>query len=259
MKISLYQVDAFASTVFKGNPAAVCPLTEWLDDRTLQSIALENNLSETAFFVPKQDGFHLRWFTPTSEVDLCGHATLAAAYVLIEILKIPQQRLNFNSASGPLSVFKKDGHYTLDFPIRPGELIDCPQILVEGLGKTPLETYLATDCLVVLGSQDEVLAVKPDFQKLLEFKVRGILITAPGENCDFVSRCFYPSVGVPEDPVTGSAHCTLVPYWAKRLEKNSLYCRQISSRGGELWCALNGARVEIAGNCALYLTGTIEI
>jgi len=259
MKIKIYQVDAFTNNVFQGNPAAVCPLEKWPTDETLQSIALENNLSETAFFISTDNGYHIRWFTPITEVDLCGHATLATSYVIWEQLKDRTDIIRFHSKSGELSVFKKSDRYCLDFPVSTASQINYPEILKKALGANPLEVLLAEDCIVVLESEEEVAALSPDFSLLSQYEARGILVTAKGKDCDVVSRCFFPRLGIPEDPVTGSAHCTLVPYWAKIIGKNSLFCKQISSRGGELWCELLGDRVQISGNCALYLKGEIEI
>ena len=259
MKLEIFQVDAFASAVFKGNSAAVCPLKEWLQDDILQSIALENNLSETAFFVPIADGYHIRWFTPTVEVDLCGHATLATAHVIWEFLDSSRERIRFQSESGELAVFKKSGRYTLDFPSSPPSKIECPDILRSALGIPPLEVSMAEDCVVLLESEQAVKKLSPDFSLLNEFEARGVLVTAKGDDSDFVSRCFFPRLGVPEDPVTGSAHCALVPYWADKLGKSSLFCKQISTRGGELWCELKGSRVEISGSCVLYMRGEINI
>lgn len=260
MKIDLYQVDAFTNAVFKGNPAAVCLLQHWLDDQTLQSVAMENNLSETAFIVPVADGYHIRWFTPTVEVDLCGHATLASAHVIWQYLGETRERIRFESKSGDLAVFKTEaGRYTLDFPSSQPTSMVCPDILKTALGVTPLETSIAEDCVVLLESEEAVRHLSPDFSLLSQFVTRGVLVTARGNDCDFVSRCFFPRLGVAEDPVTGSAHCVLVPYWAQKLNKSTFFCKQISARGGELWCELRGQRVEISGQCVLYLRGQIEI
>ncbi len=258
--IPIFQVDAFTSEQFKGNPAAVCPLKEWLPDETLLAIANENNLSETAFFVPKDDGFHLRWFTPASEVDLCGHATLASAWVLFNKLEFDGDSITFSSQSGPLTVTKKGEKLTLNFPLREGVREASPDpLLFEALGVTSTEVYQARDTIVVLDSEAAVKAVRPDLEKLKKLKTFGVVVTAPGEISDFVSRAFFADISVPEDPVTGSTHCTLAPYWAKRLGKNKLSARQVSARGGDLECEIVGDRVEIAGNAVLFLEGVIYL
>jgi len=259
MKLPLYQVDAFSSEVFRGNPAAVVPLDRWLDERTMQSIANENNLAETAFFVHEPEGFRIRWFTPEVEINLCGHATLASAHVLFEKVEPGRDAVEFASKSGPLHVTREGERLVLDFPVwRP---VPCPppEGLAEALRVTPRETHLATDLLVVFDTEAQVRALSPDFSAMKNVQSRGIIVTAPGTDVDFVSRFFAPGVGVNEDPVTGSAHCALTPYWAKRLGKNSLRARQISKRGGELWCELAGDRVKIAGQASLYLEGSITI
>ncbi|WP_164008298.1 PhzF family phenazine biosynthesis protein [Pyxidicoccus trucidator] len=258
MRLPLFQVDAFTSRVFGGNPAAVCPLEAWLPDADLQAIALENNLSETAFFVREADGFRLRWFTPTQEVDLCGHATLAAAWVLFQRWEVGLERVEFASRSGPLVVTQEaDGWLTLDFPSRPPTPCLAPIGLVEALGAAPRETFSSRDLMAVFDSEEEVLALRPDMARLAALNTFAVVPTAPGKDVDFVSRFFAPRAGVPEDPVTGSAHCSLVPYWAKRLGKTSLTARQVSARGGELRCEERGSRVRISGQAALYLEGFI--
>ncbi len=259
MKLPLYQVDAFTSEVFRGNPAAVVPLERWLDDEILQWIAAENNLSETAYFVREPEGFRIRWFTPMVEVALCGHATLASAWVLFSKLEPGRDAVTFASRSGPLTVTREDGRLVLDFPARPATAWEAPPALAAALGAAPLETLRAMDVLLVFGDEARVRALRPDFGALAKVDTRGVIVTAPGKDADFVSRFFAPRVGVPEDPVTGSAHCTLVPYWAARLGKSALHARQVSARGGELWCELRGDRVRIAGQAAPYLTGTIEV
>ncbi len=261
MKLTIYQVDAFAKEVFKGNPAAVCPLTEWLPEETMQRIALENNLAETAFFVKKGDVYEIRWFTPLSEIDLCGHATLASGYVLFEILKTEDGFVRFRShKSGELTVEKQGDRLILDFPSRPVAPADAPDGLAEALGgKAPKQVFKARDYFLVYESEQEVLSITPNFSKLLEIGAHGYIVTAKGDSADFVSRFFAPEVGVPEDPVTGSAHCNLIPYWAERLGKTELFARQVSARGGELFCELKGDRVKIGGNAALYLKGEIYV
>jgi PhzF family phenazine biosynthesis protein len=259
MKIPCYQVDAFASAVFRGNPAAVCPLEAWLPDATLQNIAAENNLSETAFTVPRGDEFELRWFTPTLEMDLCGHATLATAFVLFTEQKISSDAIRFHSRSDILTVTRDGDILTLDFPARPPQPIAVPEMLANGLGVQPTSTLKSRDYLAVFDSAETVHALTPDFVTLKNLDCLGIIVTAPGADCDFVSRFFAPAAGVEEDPVTGSAHCTLIPYWAQRLGKNKLFARQISRRGGELFCELAGDRVHIGGQAVLYLRGEIVL
>lgn len=259
MRIPLYQVDSFASEVFRGNPAAVCPLDEWLDDRTMQSIAAENNVSETAFFVPDGDGYHLRWFSPAREIDLCGHATLATAYVLFERLGRKGDAITFHSKSGPLTVRRAGDRLALDFPARPAVREAAPPELAEALGVEPLETWRSRDWMAVLGSEDEVARLEPKIERLAAIDAHAFIVTAPGRDVDFVSRFFAPAVGVPEDPVTGSSHCTLTPYWAQRLGKTRLRARQVSKRGGELTCELAGDRVIIAGQATLFMEGTISL
>ena len=260
MNISIYQADAFTGELFRGNPAAVCPLDSWLPDATLQAIAAENNLSETAFFIPMGKDFHLRWFTPAIEVDLCGHATLATAHVLYEHLGYREPSINFQSRSGLLSVSREDGHYILDFPTDVLEPTLAPKALKEGLQVSPLEVLAGReDFLVVLGSEAEVAALRPDFRLLKQVKGRGVIVTAPGDSVDFVSRCFFPNAGIDEDPVTGSAHTTLTPYWAERLGKQELLARQISRRGGEVKCTMLGERVALAGKAVTYMVGEILV
>jgi PhzF family phenazine biosynthesis protein len=260
MKLRLFQIDAFASQVFGGNPAAVVPLERWLDDRTLQSIAAENNLSETAFFVGEKGYFQIRWMTPTEEVDLCGHATLAAAWVIFNEIEKGRSEVHFRSQSGPLRVSALGDTLSLDFPSRPPEARDgATAALALALGARPREVLASRDYLAVFETEDEVRALKPDMAKVAALDHMAVIATAQGRDCDFVSRFFVPSLGIPEDPVTGSAHCTLVPYWSKRLRKTRLFARQVSARGGELWCEDRGERVSIAGRCVKYLEGTIEL
>lgn len=257
MELPIYKVDAFTTAVFAGNPAAVCPLEEWLPDETLQAIANENNLSETAYFVRTGDRFHLRWFTPTVEVDLCGHATLASAYVFFEVLENRDETVTFDTKSGELTVRRKGDLLEMDFPSRPAAQVDIHNGLIKSLGGLPVEILAARDYLVRYHSEAEVRALEPDMESLKHIDRFAVIATAPGSHCDFVSRFFAPAQGVPEDPVTGSAHCTLVPYWAEELGKDTLTARQVSRRGGELYCHLAGGRVQIAGRAALYLKGTI--
>ena len=260
MRIPIYQVDAFASRVFAGNPAAVCPLPRWLNDALLQSIANENNLSETAFVVPEGDAYAIRWFTPRVEVDLCGHATLAAAHIVMEHLVAERlERIRFHSRSGPLFVTRDGERLALDFPARPARRVDMPQDLAAALGSAPREVWEARDLLAVYDSEDEVRELAPDFAAVAALEAFAVCATAPGKHVDFVSRFFAPAQGVDEDPVTGSAHCTLVPYWGARLGRDKLHARQISSRGGELFCTRRGERVTIAGHAVRFLEGWIEV
>jgi predicted PhzF superfamily epimerase YddE/YHI9 len=261
MQIPLYQVDAFASGLFRGNPAAVCPLDRWLPDQTLQAIAAENNLAETAFYVPKGEGrYRLRWFTPAVEVELCGHATLAAACVILEIRReIAGSRVAFDSRGGELIVDRENDLYALNFPSHPPAECAVHPKLISGLGAHPQRVLAARRYLCVFETEDQVRALAPNMEQIAAVDQFAVIVTAPGRDCDFVSRFFAPAAGVPEDPVTGSAHCTLIPYWAERLGKTKLFARQISKRGGELWCELRGDRVKIAGRAVKYLEGRIEV
>lgn len=259
MKLKQYQVDAFATRLFEGNPAAVCPLNAWLDDGLLQAIAEENNLSETAYFVPSGDGYHLRWFTPVTEVDLCGHATLAAAHVIFEILGHPGPRIRFETRSGALLVERRGALLAMDFPAITPKPCAAPAALVEGLGQTPLEVLAADDYIAVFDSEAAIRAIVPDHARLRELDLRGVIATAPGREADFVSRFFAPRFGIPEDPVTGSAHCELAPYWAGRLGKTGLRARQLSRRGGEVRCELKGDRVILAGAAVTFMAAEIAV
>lgn len=259
MKIPIYQVDAFAQKVMTGNPAAVCPLSFWLEDDILQSIAAENNLSETAFFVSSNPGFDLRWFTPTTEVDLCGHATLATAHVIFSHLNYAEEVIQFETKSGILKVTRHPDRLELDFPILVPKLCDLPDQLSLALGQTPIEVLAATDYIALFDRELVIKNIQPDFAILSKLDLRGVIITAPGDNVDFVSRFFAPKFGIPEDPVTGSAHCALAPYWGKRLQKTLLQARQISDRGGNIECELNHDRVFLRGAAMTYLVGEIMI
>jgi predicted PhzF superfamily epimerase YddE/YHI9 len=265
MRLPIYQVDAFTEKLFGGNPAAVCPLEEWLPDATMQAIAAENNLAETAFFVHKDGGgddYLLRWFTPTVEVDLCGHATLASAHVVFSFLQPGRDSVGFRTLkAGTLTVQKRGDLLVMDFPARPAEPVTPPPGLIAALGGKPREVLKARDHMLVYDSATEVSALKPDFAALGRIAdCWAAMATAPGENgVDFVSRFFGPRQGIDEDPATGSSHCTLVPYWAKRLGKTELQARQLSRRVGTLTCAFNGDRVSIGGRAVLYLEGQIEV
>jgi predicted PhzF superfamily epimerase YddE/YHI9 len=259
MKLPYFQVDAFASRPFCGNPAGVCLLEHWLPDHVLQNIATENNLSETAFVIRQESDFDLRWFSPAIEVDLCGHATLASAFVLFSEFGEQGKEIRFNSRSGALKVLREGDLLVLDFPSRPGADCEPPEALSHALGKRPVETKKARDYLAVFATASDVLELKPDFAALARLDCLGVIATAPGGDCDFVSRFFVPSAGINEDPVTGSAHCTLIPYWSKRLAKERLFARQISRRGGELFCRQAGERVFIGGKAVLYSKGHLQI
>lgn len=260
MRILLYHVDAFSSELFRGNPAAICPLDQWLDDQTLQSIAAENNLSETAYYVPDGKSYRLRWFTPGVEVDLCGHATLASAHVIFAIRReLDASRVSFETKSGELIVERDGDLYAMDFPARPPVECAIDPGLIDALGAKPKQILGARDYFCVFDTEEEVRALKPNMEKLAAIDRFAFIVTAPGRDCDFVSRFFAPAKGVPEDPVTGSAHCSLIPYWFKRLGKTKLHARQISRRGGELWCEDRGERVKMAGKAVKFLEGFIEL
>ena len=259
MKIPFYQVDAFSSKIFSGNPAAVCILESWLDTNVLQSIAAENNLSETAFLVPKSRGrYELRWFTPTIEVDLCGHATLASAFVIFSFVDTTLTSVDFETASGLLSVARSGELLSMDFPSRRPEPAEKSPIIAQALGAEPLEVLKSRDLLVIFENESTVRNMKPDFDKLKQIRdAFAIIVTAKGEKSDFVSRFFAPGAGIPEDPVTGSAHCTLIPYWSERLGKNKLHAFQLSERGGELFCENVRDRVRISGHAVIYAKGEL--
>jgi PhzF family phenazine biosynthesis protein len=258
--LKIYQADAFATNLFKGNPAAVVPLTKWLSDETLQLIAAENNLSETAFFIPEDDHFHIRWFTPKAEVQLCGHATLATAHILFNELNFQGKQIEFNSKSGILIVKKVVDKLQLDFPADFAQAVAAIPVFAEAFGVHPLATFKGrTDYLLLFDSEETIQEFHPDISLLLSTNARGIIVTAKGNEVDFVSRFFAPAVGVNEDPVTGSAHTTLIPFWANRLNKTEMTALQLSARGGQLWCTLAGDRVLIAGKAVTYLRGEIEV
>jgi PhzF family phenazine biosynthesis protein len=265
MRIPIYQVDAFAcgpspGRLFSGNPAAVCPLERWLDDETLQAIAAENNLAETAYYVRQEGRYRLRWFTPVVEVELCGHATLAAAYVILELRKETDlTSVAFDSRSGELVVARETDFYVLDFPSRYPPESGEDRVLFDALGARPIAFHRTGDCFCVFENEDQVRSLAPDMGKLAKVDCRGTIVTAPGKDCDFVSRFFAPRAGISEDPVTGSAHTNLIPYWSRRLGKKKLFARQISRRGGELWCEDRGNRVGIGGRAVKYLQGQIAV
>jgi PhzF family phenazine biosynthesis protein len=259
MELKIYQLDAFSDHRFGGNPAAVCPLVNWLPDALMQQIAEENNLSETAFFVEESEGLRIRWFTPTTEVNLCGHATLAAAWVYFHHLQPTAEAVRFNSHSGPLGVRRAGERLTLDFPSGAYRPVAPPIPLIEAIGTTPVECHAGEDWLLRLDSEQAVRQLQPDMRLLLQLEHRGVIVTAEGNDCDFVSRFFAPKYGIDEDPVTGSAHTLLTPYWAERLGKTRLHARQLSARGGELYCELRDGRVFISGQVTPYLQGVISI
>lgn len=259
MEIPFYHVDAFTEKVFAGNPAAVCPLQKWLEDGILQAIAAEFNLSETAFFVSEADGYRLRWFTPKVEVDLCGHATLASAHVIFHYLQPSLKLIRFYTLSGELQVRREAGHLSMDFPSRKPQPVSAPAQLIQGLGKAPQEVLKSRDYIAVFSAEEDIRSIRPDFQKLKALDSLGICISAPGRDCDFVSRFFAPRAGIDEDPVTGSSHSSLIPYWAERLGKKQLLARQLSERGGTLYCVDRGERVSIGGTAVIFARGTISI
>ncbi|MEK6152721.1 PhzF family phenazine biosynthesis protein [Flavobacteriaceae bacterium 3-367] len=262
MKQKIYQIDAFADRVFSGNPAAVCIMDQWIEDGLMQQVAMENNLAETAFVVKNNDEYHIRWFTPAVEVDLCGHATLASAYVLFQYYKVAEQQIRFYShRSGPLLVEKDDkGYLIMDFPTDELTPIAPLPELNAALGKTPMDTLKGkTDYLLIYASQKEVADMQPNFFELSRLDGRGVIVSAKGDEVDFVSRFFAPQSGIDEDPVTGSAHTTLTPYWSRQLNKTRLTAKQISARGGNLHCEYLDDRVKISGKAAPYLIGEIEL
>ncbi len=262
MNLAIYQVDAFTKAPFGGNPAAVCPLAEWLPDETMQKIALENNLSETAFFVKRDEGYEIRWFTPTVEIDLCGHATLASAFVIFNCLAETQNVINLRSlVSGNLSVEKQGDRLILDFPSNPPVECEMPNGAIEAIGKTPAKCFKAQGRMLMLlfETEEDVKSLQPDMPALSKLEFDEVIVTAKGTDADFVSRLFAPRIGIAEDPVTGATHCSLIPYWVEQLGKGKLYARQLSQRGGELFCELAGNRVKIGGNAVLYMKGEIYV
>lgn len=259
MKLPIYQADAFTSRAFRGNPAAIVLLDDWLPDRVLQAIAAENNLAETAFVVTRGDVLPLRWFTPTVEVDLCGHATLATAHILFRHSMPSAKSVTFSTRSGNLIVTRNGELLSMDFPTRAGKPMEVTDALVSALGVRPREALLARDLLAVLDSEADVQSYQPDFERIASVEAFAVTLSAPGETVDYVFRFFAPRQGIPEDPATGSVHCTLVPYWSARLGKTELAARQLSARGGDFECRLQGDRVLIAGRVAEYLRGEITV
>ncbi len=259
MNLRFWQVDAFTSRPLAGNPAAVVLLDAWPPDPLLQAIAVENNLSETAFLVREPNGWRIRWFTPAIEVNLCGHATLASGWVYFTQLEPAATSVTFASRSGPLAVTREGGRFVLDFPAYDSHRIETPPALVEAIGVAPLETWLGVKLMALLPDESAVRAVRPDFAKVAALEAFGVIVTAPGDTSDIASRYFVPQAGVNEDPVTGAAHCQLVPWWARRLGRTSIHARQVSARGGELWCEARGERVALAGDAVGYLSGTITV
>jgi len=258
--LKFYQIDAFSGRLFMGNPAGVVPLSKWLSDETMQQIAFENNLAETAFFIKKDDDFLIRWFTPRVEVELCGHATLSAAHVLFRHLGYEHNEIRFHSMSGQLRVFREKHLLWLDFPADFCDPVAPPEGLYQALGCEPLYCYKGkTDYMLVYNSRKDIENMKPDMVALEKVDARGVIVTAAAEEVDFVSRFFGPRVGINEDPVTGSAHTTLTPYWSRRLAKSELTARQISERGGFLMCRNRGNRIEIGGEASTYLEGTLYV
>ena len=259
MNQKIYQIDAFATKIFEGNPAMICPLKSWLSDELMQQIAEENNLSETAFFVKEDEVYHLRWFTPTNEVDMCGHATLASAYVLFECMNYEAKKILFSTKSGLLKVWKEENRYVMNFPIQAIETCDISAQVEEAFGVKPIATFSSMDYIVVFENEEDVLNAKPDLTLLKELDLRGVCICAKSEKYDFVTRFFAPKYGIDEDPVTGSAFTQLVSYWADELGKDILFSKQVSARGGEVHCVVKGDRIEMSGGAVKYLEGMICI
>ena len=260
MKIPIYQVDAFTSKIFSGNPAAVCPLEKWIDDDIMQKIANENNLSETAFFIKNKNHFDIRWFTPVAELDLAGHPTLATAHVILKELKISLDTIIFKTKiNDTLKVTYENNLYLMDFPTRNPKIERNIEKVADALGQRPKELYRYRDAMAVFDKEEDIRNIFPNMEKLNNLDYPAVIITAPGNNVDFVSRNFAPKLGIPEDPVTGSAHCELIPYWSRILDKKNLIAHQISKRGGKLYCTYNNDRVTIGGNAITFLRGEIEI
>ena len=260
MKIPIYQVDAFTSKIFNGNPAAVCPLESWIDENIMQKIAKENNLSETAFFIKNKNQFDIRWFTPVAELDLAGHPTLATAHVILKELKININKIIFKTKINDiLKVTYEDNLYLMDFPTRNPKIEKNIDKVADALGKRPKELYRHRDAVAIFDKEEDIISIRPNMEKLNNLDYPAVIITAPGNKVDFVSRNFAPKLGIPEDPVTGSAHCELIPYWSRVFDKKNLIAHQISKRGGKLYCTYNNDRVTIGGNAITFLRGEIEI
>lgn len=259
MELTLYQIDAFANKIFEGNPAAICPLDEWISDELMQSIAAENNLSETAYFVRNNNGYHIRWFTPVHEVDLCGHATLASAYVIFNILGYNENQITFESKSGLLIVNRNNDLFEMDFPSQPPTQCNIPEQIIKAFDDTPVECLQSKDYIVVFDDEQSVLNASPDLSLLSTLDLRGVVITSKSKEYDFVTRCFAPKYGINEDPVTGSAFTQLIPYWSNKLNKTTLSAKQVSKRGGEVGCVYSNERVQISGKAVEYMVGSIEI
>ncbi len=260
MELDMYQIDAFTARLFGGNPAAVCPLKEWIEVPLMQSIASENNLAETAFFVKNEEDYEIRWFMPHDEIDLCGHATLASAFVIFTYLEPDLQAIRFSSQSGPLTAQKSgNGRITLDFPSRPPKKVPIPKAVFSAFNHTPIEASASRDLVLLFNSEAEIRTLQYDLNPLKDLPYLGIIATAKGDAVDFVSRVFDANATMPEDPVTGSSHCSLAPYWYEKLNKKSLHARQLSEREGELYCRLHKDRVDIAGDAVLYSKGTIYL
>jgi PhzF family phenazine biosynthesis protein len=259
LKLDLYQIDAFAKNIFEGNPAGVCPLEKWLDDSIMQKIANENNLSETAFFIKENNIFYIRWFTPSNEVDMCGHATLASAYVIFEILSYKENEIIFNSKSGILKVIKDNDKFKMNFPIQEIVKCDIPNNILKAFETKPIECYKSMDYILIFEDENDIINAKPNLELLKDIDNRGIIITSKSKKYDFVNRFFAPKYGVNEDPVTGSAFTQLIPYWNKVLNKDIFIAKQISQRGGEVFCKLQNDRVDISGYAKKYLEGIIEL
>jgi PhzF family phenazine biosynthesis protein len=259
MTIPYFEVAAFTNRPFAGNPAGVCLLDRWLPDEQMQAVAAENDLAETAFLVPRESGFDLRWMTPTVEVDLCGHATLASGHVLFQHRDFAGSPIRFQTKSGELTVERDGEKLVLDFPSLPAQAAGISEEVGAALGAKPVALFHGRDYIAIFSSQKEVANLNPDLQSIAALDAQGLVVTAPGDDCDFVSRYFAPAAGIPEDPVTGSTHCTLIPYWSKRLGKRNLFARQISPRGGELFCTDRGGRVSIGGEAVTYVEGKIHL
>ncbi|MCT4638376.1 MAG: PhzF family phenazine biosynthesis protein [Bacteroidales bacterium] len=263
MKMKLFHVDSFTNTIFKGNPAAVCFLNKWLDDEIMSSIAVENNLAETAFCMVNEDGYHLRWFTPEYEIDLCGHATLATAHIIFTEIEPDSDRIEFESVSGTLTVTRdvNGKGYVMDFPSRMPVKSDLPDVILKGIGKDPVEVYKSRDYVLVYETEEDVVNINPDRELLNTINIDpgGVIVTAKGDDIDFVSRFFTPQASIFEDPVTGSAHCSLIPFWAERLGKQTMVAKQLSDREGMLYCENADDRVFIKGEAVTFFKGEIYL